>query len=348
MVQAPGTTNPSLYDETIGYDEEAGVRLAEGLTELERRQANILYSLFNGLWGLCIVKGDPGTGKDLFGNYLAYKIKRYFPHKRILRDEKPYPLFGEYAGLFNERVLERELKQMSAIAKGHKVTEVDGVMEGVADRWVTQAGEVMLKHSLLYLTEFWRYCYNREPHNPMNKTMGAIHKLKRHLDCLVLGTVQLPSELDKKTCLAWVDWEVTCTHSSANPTGFVYFIQKVKYDRRMNMLVPMGRPFPIAFDAGKPRTEIGDGKIVIRKGKYAPETEEERIVLDVVKAGLDTYEGIVDILENEGDMSEYETLITLKELRFRKRKRAIDYPCYFGLYNSKSAPQVKTALKVED
>jgi len=344
-----------LYDSTIGYEDEVGVRLAEGLSEEEKKRATMLYHLFNELWGVCIVKGDPGTGKDTFGNYISYIIKRYFPHKKILRDEKPRRLFGEYAGLFNEQTLREDLRRMRTIAKGDKV-ESEGslnyseALEKAADNWVTQEGVVLLKHSVLYLTELWRYCYNREPHNPMNKTMGAIHKVKRHLDCLVIGTVQLPTELDKKTCLSWVDWQVTCTRSATNKTGFVYYVQKVKYDRLRDFLEIIGRPFPIAVDAGKPRGYLGDGKIHIKKGRewYKPETEEERIILDVIKSGVNTYEGIVDLLETDGDMTEREVLETLKELKFRRSKRAIDYPCIFGIFNSKSPPQIKSQIRMEE
>jgi len=358
VVMSPGKKieDADLFDETIGYDDELGIRFASSLTIEERHQATVLYRLFNELWGVCIVVGDPGTGKDLFGNYIAYKIKKFFPWKRILRDEKPRKLFGEYAGLFNEQVLRDDLKNMRTIARGDKKIAKDSddivaygeALQRAADKWVTENGEVLLKNSLLYLTEYWRYCYNREPHNPMNKTMGAIHKVKRHLDCLVIGTVQLPTELDKKTCLPWIDWQVTCTRSATNKTGFVYLVQKVKYDRRLDVLTPLGRAFPIAFDAGKPRSDLGDGKILLRRLTYQPVNEEERIVLDVIKAGYDTYESIVELLENEGDMTEKEILDTLKELQFRRNKRAIDYPCWFKIYNSKSAPQLKTSLKVED
>ncbi len=337
-----------LFDNSAGYDDETGIKLPEGLTPDETRQAVTLYRLFNELWGVCIVVGDPGTGKDLFGNYIAYKIKRFFPWKRILRDERPRALFGSYAGLFNEQVLAEDLMKMSAVAKGVGIAKIDEVMEKAADDWVTGAGQVMLKNSLLYLTEYWRYCYRREPHKPMNKTMGAIHKIKRHLDCLVLGTVQLANDLDRKTCLPWIDWKVTCTKSAVNPTGFVYFVTKVKYDRRQDVLINVSRSFPISFDAGKPRTFLGDGKIVIRRSNYIPTTEEERVVLEAIRAGAETYEDVVDLLETEGDMLEKEILATLKELKFRKNKRAIEYNCYFSLYNSKSAQTISTSLKMED
>jgi len=337
-----------LFDDHAGYDDETGVRFAVGLTVEERRQATILYHLFNELWGVCLVVGDPGTGKDLFGNYIAHKIKRYFPHKRIVRDEKPRRLFGSYAGLFNEQVLSDDLKRMRALAQGVGVVAAGLALEKAADDWVTSDGQVLLKNSLLYLTEYWRYCYNREPNNPMNKTMGAIHKEKRHLDCLILGTGQLASELDKKTCLPWVDWKVTCTRSARNITGFIYYVQRVKYYKKRDEFIAIGQPFPISFDAGRPRPELGDGLIRIRKAAYRPETEEERIVLTVIQSGACTFEDLVDLLKAKGDMDEGEILATLKELKFRKHKRAVDYPCFFGLYNSKSAPQVKTTLGMEE
>lgn len=341
-----------LFDESAGYDSDVSLQLADGLTPNEIKQALKLYGLFNELWGVCIIVGDPGTGKDTFGNYLAYTIKRYFPWKRILRDEKPRRLFGEYAGLFNERVLSEELKRMREVAKGVGIAKIDEVMEKAADEWIAKEGTVLLKNSVLYLTEYWRYCYNREPHNPMNKTMGGIHKMKRHLDCLIIGTVQLPSDLDKKTCLPWIDWRVTCTRSKANKTGFAYIVEKVKYDRRLNILMPIGTPICYPVDAGKPRSFMGDGKIIIRKPDYLPENEEERVVLEGLKMGATKYEVLVRLLTTKGDMLEEEVLATLKELRFARRdgkpKWVINYPCYFGLFNSKSAPQLRTSLRISD
>ena len=340
-------TAPDLFDETLGYEDEASVQLAEGLTTEETNQAKILYTLFNELWGLCLVVGPPGAGKDLFGNWLSYTLKRYFPWKRILRDEKPRKLYGEYAGLFNESVLAEDLSRMRAIASGVGITQLGMVLEKAADDWVTSKGQVLLKNSVLYLTEFWRYCYKREPHNPMNKTMGGIHKEKRHLDCLILGTTQQVEDLDRFTCLPWVDWKVICSRASpkVNKTGFVFWVQKVKYDKRMMVLLSIGRPFPIAVDAGKPRSYLGDGLIIVRKPKYTPETEEERVVLAVLNEGITKYDELVDYIETYGDMGEGEILATLKELAFVRRKRVVSFPCYFRLFNSKSAPQMRTSLK---
>ena len=138
----------SPFDEQPGYDDDAGIRFAEGLTLIERKRATIIYNLFNGLWGMILVKGQPGCGKDVFANYLQYKLKRWFPWKRILRDEKPRRLFGEYDGLFNERVIVNDLAKMRNTAKGLKITEVDVAMEEVADNWLKGTGYVILQNSL--------------------------------------------------------------------------------------------------------------------------------------------------------------------------------------------------------
>lgn len=171
----------SLFDDSSGYEDDRGYIPPRELSEQEKRQARALYRLLHGLWGLCIVRGDPGTGKDTFLNWFLYTAKRFFPEKRILRDEKPRRLFGKYAGLFNEARIQDDLATMREAAKGVSAAQLDEVLETAADKWVnSKRAQAMLSNSIVGLTEFWKYVYNREPHNPMNKTMGGIHKLKRH------------------------------------------------------------------------------------------------------------------------------------------------------------------------
>lgn len=344
-----------LFDLSVGYDDDTGIKLAQGLSEDEIRQATMFYRMFNDLMGLCVVFGEPGSGKDTFLNYILWKIKHFFPWKRILRDEKPRPLFGPYGGLFNDKVIKEDLDRMRAVAKGSDIKDYDNLMTKAVDDWVTDQGQVLLKNSALGLTEFWKYVNKREPHKPINKTMGGIHKMKRHLDLLLLGCAQLESDLDRFTCKPFIDWKVMCHRDrNTNPhleksTSFTYFMQKVTYDNREDLLIPIGRPSVLGVDAGKPRSFLGDGRITINKPGYVPETEEEEIVLNVVRAGIDIYEEIVDILDTKGDMQEWEILDTLKALKFGKDemgrfKRAIDYPAYFSLFNSKSSPQLVTSI----
>ena len=344
-----------LFDDSAGYEDDKGYTPPAGLTEQERQQARTLYRLFHGLWGLCIVRGDPGTGKDTFLNWFLIMVKRYFPDKRILRDEKPRKLFGPYAGLFNEERIHNDLASMRAAVKGVSAVKVDEVLEEAADKWVAGSqAQTLLQNSVVGLTEFWKYVYNREPHNPMNKTMGGIHKMKRHFPTLIVGCTQLESDLDKKTCKPFIDWRVTCTRSQHDTTRYMFFLEKIKYDRRLDMLTPVSRPFAFPVDAGKPRSYLGDGLISIKKPYYRPETEEERVVLECLKSGINTYENLVAYLETDGDMSEFETLQTLKNLCLnlqdegKRPKFVIDYPCVYHVFNSRSRPNLKTNVKASD
>jgi len=345
------SSDDDLFDDALGYDDDTGVRPAKGLTEQEKRQATTLWRLFNELWGICIIVGEPGAGKDTFGNWLAFTLKRYFPQKKTLRDERPRRSFGKYAGLFNESVIQEDLSKMREIAKGVGATKTREVMEQAADKWVTSKGEVLLQNSVLYLTEFWKYCYKRDPMNPMNLTMGGIHKVKRHLNTFIIGTVQMADDLDKFTCKPFIDWRTTCLRSKADSTRYSFIVEKVKYDRRLDLLVPQGKAMSIPVDAGRPRSFIGDGRIVVKRPDYQPESDEERIVLDVLKAGVDTYEGLVDAIDEYGDMSEWEILDTLKRLSLKlpgkRGKFVVDYPCYYKIFNSRSAPSMKTNVKSE-
>lgn len=342
------TSKVALFDDSAGYDDDSGVRLAEGLTEDERHEATLLYHLFNELMGIILVLGDPGAGKDTFGNWLQFTLKRYFSWKRFVRDEFPRSTFGEYDGVFDDNFIIEQLSTYRKIAKG-KIKELEEDEDHSIDKWFEESGQALLDNSVTYLTEFWRYCA-RQHQKTINKTMGGIFKMKRHLNLLVIGTGQIAADLDPKNCLKWIDWRVTCVKSNRVVGGFTFIVQKVRYDRHMDELVPIGRPFPISIDAAKPRAFIGDGKIKIRKPKYLPETEEERIVLDVLKTGIDTYDELVDFIETHGDMTEEEILATLKHLRFGKSrgrlKYIIEYNCYWTIYNSRSAPQLTTSLKI--
>lgn len=348
-----------LFDDTAGYEDEPDIRITRGLSDQEKKLAALLYNTFTELWGLAIVIGAPGAGKDTFLNWFLYTIKRLFPQKRILRDEKPRRLFGRYAGLFNEQRIQEDLQTMREIASGkakekgerNKSLAFQEELEKQADEWAkTDKAKAMLHNSVVGCTEYWKYVYNREPWRPINKTMGGIHKVGRHIPTLIIGCVQQVSDLDKKTCKPFVNWQVNCRRTN---TTFQFLVTPVVYNNRRDVFEPRGRATALPpVDAGKPRDFIGDGKIRIRKSDYKPATLEEEIVLDAIKEGYDDYSELVDFLEDEGGMPEAETLATLKDLALynpmKRKKFAIWYPCYYFIFNSRSAPNITTKVKAEE
>jgi hypothetical protein len=329
-----------LFDYSGGYERDRNIVINENISEWHYEEAIRYYNLFNELWGLAVFSGLPGNGKDTLGNYLSWVIYRAFPDKKLLRDEKPRELFGVYDGLFNETVLNEDLARMRESTKDIKtLTEKDEVLEKAADEWV-KSHEVLLMKSILYLTEYWRYCYKREPHNPMNKTMGGIHKMKRHLQVLIFGTIQIMSDLDKFTCLPFIDWEIKCQKSANNPTGFIYRIFKCDYHPISGLRTSRKHVDVLRLDGAKPVTDLGK-PITIINNDYKAYKQEVKI-LDAIKSGITTYEDLLsEVKLKKGDDS---ILSILKHL-FLRRPQVIDYGCWFNVYNSRSTPQIKSKVK---
>ena len=92
-----------LYDYT---PEETGnyykVQVRKGLTPHEKEDA-IFWSQFTR--GLMLLTGPPGSGKGLFMNMAAWKMKYYFMRTAIFV-YKPRVFFGEYVPFNKEMIVE--------------------------------------------------------------------------------------------------------------------------------------------------------------------------------------------------------------------------------------------------
>lgn len=330
-----------LFDYSIGYDDDPVLEFDQNLPEWLLEYAIKYYKLFNGLWGLAVASGMPGNGKDLLFNHISWVIKTAFP-KKLMRDEKPRELFGLYDGIFNDLSLKEDLDRMREVSKGVKtLTERNELLAKAADDWVSSTGEVMLKNSVLYLTELWRYCSKRDPHNPMNKTMGGIFKMKRHMDLLTLGTIQLMSDIDRFTCIPFIDWEIKAYKSKVNPTGYVYLVYKCQYTGLRKGLINSDMPIDIIrLDGAQPVDYLGE-PVTIIDAEYKGNKNEQKL-LDAINSGIDTYEGLLAELKyrNTNVLSIMKSLYSTRIIR--KQKPVINYGCWFRLYNSKSAPNIKT------
>jgi len=331
-----------LFDYTTGYDTEPDVEINRNLSDWIINEGIRFYRLFNtppsGLCGVAVLSGMPGNGKDILGNYLSWISKTVFPYKRLLRDEKPRELFGIYEGLFNEESLREDLEKMKLLTKDNgkmTLTERNAILDNAADDWISSKGQVLLKNSILYLTEYWRYCYKRDPHNPMNKTMGGVHRAKRHMDVLILGTIQLITDLDRFTALPYIDWEIKCRRSANNPTGFYYMIHKVEYQGERRGIVKSPMPIDvIRLDGARPVTELGE-PITILDELYKGNKYEKKVI-NAINSGIVTYED----LQNEIKFKKDSGMSVLKVLKKLFVSKIVTYGCWFKIYNSKSALQI--------
>jgi len=340
-----------LFDYSYGYDDEADVKFDDSIPERFMNEALTLYRKFNGLWGLCLISGMPGEGKDTISNYIQYILHKAFPTKPCVRDEKPRELFGVYDGLFNYDVLKNDLNNMNATATGVAFANKKAALDKAADEWVQNAldnkGDVKLKGSIMMLTEYWRYCSNRDPFAPMNRLMGGIHREKRHLDTLILGSAQLAHDLDRFTCLPYVDWEIRC-HKSVHPGLFHYMMYKCVYDPGKEILIRSPMPIYIMrVDGAEPVDWLGEPIRIIDKDYDG--TKDENKILDAVRSGIVTWEELdktVRLIPKTGLLKDEWLVKNTQALRrtlrglFLMKPPVVLYGCWFRLFNSKSAPQI--------
>lgn len=254
-----------LYDDSPDLEERGLVELVEGLTEEEMQEALTIIAPLSK--GVMIVTGAPRSGKDLFGNTFAWKMKTYLKGRKVLRDEIPREAFGEYT-LFNPTTLGEELMEMEELLEEEldkrKLTRkrvsnrvLSHIMSNIADRWLEYKGNDLLRNTVLYLTEFSGYMYNRAPFNPMNVFLGRILRRWGHYDMLIIGTTQVKDELDKRTCLPYVTHEVRCSWSKTRLNTGLYNIYRTRTITRTGALEVSHRPIPYFIDGGKPRERLG-------------------------------------------------------------------------------------------
>lgn len=243
--------------------------LREGLTFAAKKEAEFLYTIAR---GVMLATGDPGSGKDLLGIALAAMNKYYFGDlvrkdkpRRILLDFLPRRAFGEYTP-FNADVMLREIDKMA------KAANVEGIMNSTDPKeqsefitestvkWVTEKeGELLFKGAFWYLSELKRYCYNRNPHNPFNKFIGAICTVWRHLDLLVYGTHVQKHEIDRYSFLPYVTHWAKCSWSMTRPDTTDAKISRGKFIGATQVYNATGRTEILHINGREPRHYL-DGK----------------------------------------------------------------------------------------
>jgi len=261
------------------------VELNEGLQEWEVEDALRIIRMikgngpFLGVAGTMLVSGDPRQGKGIFGNVLAWKVKRYFKFKKVLRDDHPTALFGDYV-FFNEETLIADVANMSDVAeedipKEAKKSKDKTKLVDSMSKWVAGQGSVIMQNSVMLKDEFWKDMNKRRPMTPMNLMFSGLLKTAYHIDLLTIGIVQTPSDLDRFTCLPWVTMHAKCVWCSSLPDTTEVTFYHVKWSPVKQKLIPIPptdkKPIRIFLNGGLPRAELGGARYYdIFKSRSAP------------------------------------------------------------------------------
>lgn len=239
---------PVLYiDDDREFDE---FPIREGLTYKQRKEAEFLRTISK---GVMLITGKAGSGKDLLGHSIAYMNKYYFG-RRVLLDSPPKKAFGEYT-LFNTSVMMKEIDKM---AKSSRAELTDNEMQDINLEWIEQ-NQTMFRGAVLYLQELKRYCYNRNPHNPVNKFIGSLCTVWRHLDLLIIGTHIQKHEIDQYSFLYYVSHWAKCTWNLTRPNTTDAKITRGAFIGSTGVFDVTAKPIILHVDGNKER-DILNGK----------------------------------------------------------------------------------------
>lgn len=197
-------------------------------------------------------------------------------------DRKPRILFGRYLP-FNENILMNEFKRLDERYKsGQSNVKHDfaqwskkkDLINKLIGQWFGN-NEELFYNCGIGLGEFWRYFYNRDPHNPMNKAVSPLFKRFRHYELLVLGTAPHMQELDVKSCLQYVTHEIRCSQTLTKGvhTATVY---RHRYFAGGSVIeTTSDRPMTLIIDALKPQDRLNGSCIYdlfnsYERGEFSP------------------------------------------------------------------------------
>jgi len=241
-------------------DDMGDFPLRPGLNWRARKESEIYRTIAR---GTMLVSGERGSGKDLFAVSTAYMMKYYF-NRPILLDFLPKRAFGPYS-LFDANIMMREIRKMA------KKTGVEGI-ENAVDRdeyeeWVGEAtrdwalegeGYDLLRNAVLVLSELKRYCPKREPHRKVNKFIGALNTVVRHLDMLIIGTHVFENEIDRFTFMQYANIRAHCEWLMTRPhTTRVSITMTSVIGAADSYTGFVGRLPPLDIDGKAPREFLG-------------------------------------------------------------------------------------------
>lgn len=245
--------NKYEFDEDVDIVEILQPR--DGLTWKEQKEAKFLCSIGK---GVMLVTGKPGSGKDLFATSISYLNKYYF-NRRVMLDFRPKETFGEYT-LFNAAVMMKEIDKMAKAAKTEGATddEADKLVQSAGEKYI-ESNETLFRGAILYLSELKRYCYNRNAHNPVNKFIGSLCTVWRHLDILIIGTHVQKHEIDQYSFLAYVTHWAKCSWSLTKQNTTDVTITRGAFIGSSGVYDVAAKPVILHVDGGKPR-DLLNGK----------------------------------------------------------------------------------------
>jgi hypothetical protein len=145
-----------------------------------------------------------------------------------------------------------------AQTEGASDEETDKIVVNASEKFI-ERNEVLFQGAVIYLSELKRYCYNRNPHNPVNKFVGSLCTVWRHLDCLIIGTHVQKHEIDRYSFLEYVTHWAKCSWSLTRPDTTDVTITRGAFIGASGVYDVAAKPIILHVDGGKSRSLL-EGK----------------------------------------------------------------------------------------
>jgi hypothetical protein len=340
------------YDESpeAGEDGLYGLRLADGLTDLEMQFAERLATISR---GVMITHGNMGCGKGVFATYVSWKMRRIFSGRRVILDYEARKTFDygydrnrfKYFGM---DMMMDEVDRMADMADNNisrdpELKPLHGIeketAEILAQKWADTNGKVLMNDAVWVLDELKRYLHNRKPNNRVGMQISAILTQWRHLGLLCVGMCPNINEIDYNGFLQYTSYEVRprwCTRWKPHTTKCI--IRRKTSVSNDGVVIFDSKPYVLYVNGGRPRPEVG---VRLLDGDLALDEPEQKII-EVLKEknGFANLNEISDMTGEEINECRYRLLKmhgkypTGNKLLFHPDK-PIACSCVFNLYNSR-------------
>jgi hypothetical protein len=244
-------------------DEMRDFPVREGLSLSARLLVSKLKTIAR---GFMLINGEPGSGKDLFGVFVA-KFMNYCFGRPVILDFRPKRLFGEYTFLDSVAII----RMITELAKELRVEGIEGsqdkselaqFMEEAVVRWLLEGkGWDIFHGAVYYVSELKKVAYNRNSPSRTNKFTGTLGTVWRHLDLLFMGTHVYENELDIKAFLQYAKLRAYCSQTW-NPDLFKITINRGNYAGPNFVLSNLSiKPLTLWINGAEPRDFLGGKRI---------------------------------------------------------------------------------------
>jgi hypothetical protein len=365
IVKNPFSKYEGHYDESpeAGEDGLYGLRLADGLTDLEMQFAERLATISR---GVMITHGNMGCGKGVFATYISWKMRRIFSRRVILDYEArrtfDYGFDNNRFKFFGVEMMMDEVDRMADKAEDRKglTRDVEAQLHGIekeaaqllAQKWADSQGKVLMNDAVWVLDELKRYLHNRRPNNRVGMQISAILTQWRHLGLLCIGMCPNIDEIDYNGFLQYTNYEVRprwCTRWKPHTTKCI--IRRKTSVSNNGVVMFDSKPYVLFVNGGRPRPEIGVKLI----DANLPQDEPEQLVIDCLEehGGFANLNEISDYTGEEINECKYRLLKmhgkypTNNKLLFNPDK-AIACSNVFNLYNSRDYKNLNPKMKNEE